>query len=358
MPAILKKPLTISNKAIHQLISGDIAYEIVDKDNPSDKISVYKPIIDKISITYTPPIEENFAAIAEALRDEAKSPTQPYFQAAKVSKGKAGNSTAYGINVNFVPSDGNQAVLIQCRAPEYWGQAAKTGNAPTALLRFEFNPAKLGGAALLKFDKALQYISTGHFGYAALMEHGNTTRIDVAVDIVGLPTHRLIPVYGQKGKGNVYLGLTGRAETFYLGMKPKKNGKLQSSSVSIYNKSQEAIDTGAMPPYSGQPTTRVEFRIKTQLVPIKLGKLSLPFQKLTLYAPSLIKPPEPEYLWQIVCEAMRYRGPEKILSYLPEDMEPTFADAVASVQNVIWKAELLSKYWPEAVAKLIGATQK
>ena len=86
--------------------------------------------------------------------------------------------------------------------------------------------------------------------------------------------------------------------------------------------------------------------------------MPLPFHKLTLYAPSLIKPPEPEFLWQVVCEAMRYRGPEKILNYLPKDMKPAFAEAIASVKNIIWQTELLSKSWPKAVAKLVGTTQK
>jgi hypothetical protein len=90
------------------------------------------------------------------------------------------------------------------------------------------------------------------------LDERKVTRVDIAVDIVGLHLAALLLSNKTGGKQHWYLSPEGKPETGYLGIKPKdKNAKWK-----IYNKRQDIKDKSKFPieqAFGGLSRTRLEY---------------------------------------------------------------------------------------------------
>lgn len=147
--------------------------------------------------------------------------------------------------------------------------------------RIEFNPMKLGQEGIYDLVESLHEASGKTFRVGKFLKSSRVTRIDVAVDIIGLSVPEIILTAKAEGKRVHYHGSDGVLETVYVhkkSPKPKNEDAKPSRSrlgpqiVSVYDKRREIISSGGVPDFDGCAITRVEVRktrfgnVKVQLV--------------------------------------------------------------------------------------------
>lgn len=138
--------------------------------------------------------------------------------------------------------------------------------------RLEFNPSKLGWQGINDLDFILSVLLPGGWGY--VWEHGQITRIDIALDLpgVGVEDFHILPHMSLTYKT---FGRNGLCETIYIG-KPKGN------QFRIYDKGGEQKAKGVK---MAAQITRVEKVLRVlSMSPSELHELANPFSGLVLVA--------------------------------------------------------------------------
>jgi hypothetical protein len=83
-------------------------------------------------------------------------------------------------------------------------------------LRLEFNPTRLGPAGIAFLKSQIESLVVGALSYAHIMATGTVTRLDIAVDVVGIRISDLDVRFMGEGKSHWYYASTGQPETGYL----------------------------------------------------------------------------------------------------------------------------------------------
>ena len=78
-------------------------------------------------------------------------------------------------------------------------------------LRLEFNPTRLGLAGIAFLKSQLESLLVGALSYAHIMAAGTVTRLDIAVDVVGIRISDLDVRFMGEGKSHWYLSINGAA---------------------------------------------------------------------------------------------------------------------------------------------------
>jgi hypothetical protein len=125
-----------------------------------------------------------------------------------------------------------------------------------AKLRIEMNPRKLGPEGVDTFLTILKD-PNGPFNAKTLLQWAHVTRLDIAVDIVGLRPDELVIHHPQERQRQLYVGTNGDLETLYLHKKGKKAGPGRAV-VTVYDRVRERVAKGKLPPFGPAPVTRIE----------------------------------------------------------------------------------------------------
>ena len=292
-----------------------------------------RPFVDKISVTLPNPnsvyansiklggtidhAKEFLKAAYSAINDKAA------FQAAKYSQ--------YKINVLMALSSSAHRVLLQMdpKHPEKYPFA-----------RFECNSVKLGDGGLAEF--AANCISLFDTGHEYVWEHGNVSRMDVAIDLHDVTVGQLrFLSKGWTTQKTVDTG--GQFQTIYI-------GKSTGQQTKVYNKLLQLKLSASM------PVTRIERSLKPSQSLATLHTLKNPFGHLTLAhafpkAPQAIDP----YLWDLISDAITMRGPAGALSLLPKALRRKIVKHLDTTSPDYWTPDKFWKDWPDAVAPLYAA---
>lgn len=159
------------------------------------------------------------------------------------------------------------------------------GNKKTApYLRLEFNPRKLGPKGANTLLKILND-PAGPFNGKAVLQEARVTRLDVAVDILGVQTDDLLVTHGKERQRSLYLGTDGLLETVLLHGKHTKTKPAGAVLAMVYDRVRERAKRGKPPPYGPSPVSRLEV-VKKLKAPgnnlAKLGCISDPFGEVRL----------------------------------------------------------------------------
>lgn len=299
-------------------------------DRPTGyRVSVLKPKIDRLSVTFPVQSINHQDAIRKNLQALAKSTQYPELTVWQKLKywGAGKYKRSYGLTV----APGKQ-VLVQCMA----------GHSNTAFFRFDLNPDHIGPEGVAKFRNSIPILSDGHVSYADIANHGRITRIDVAFDLINVDVEDLLVGSKNKGKKLSYFGVGGKIETAYQNT---------SNTVYVYDKRQKQIDDDAEPEYGSAPHTRVEVRTKPTKHITELTTLNSQPKKVFVVDIEAPEPPEDIHHWKLFQDSCRYRGLDGALNQLSGGIREKYVDAIEAIEGEVWKPDTLWKHWPETVKK-------
>jgi hypothetical protein len=313
---------------VGKVIVSDICYSPVP-----GRVAVLKPFIDKITILSKigDPIAKK--ALIQGFNGDAEDGGK-YSSA---STFKTGNVSYESSVLLAVPASGHR-VLIQV-GPKKKDTAHD--------LRLEFNPAALGeaGMAYLKYELENQVV--GALDFKHIMETGSVSRVDIAVDVVGIRIDALDIRYLGKGKSHWYFSASGEPETGYYGISPTPKGKKNAPFVT-YNKRKQLKETGSSGDdelYNGLSHTRIEYHATPFKKFGQLKTIPNPFKEI-----SLAYPRQPKgvslHAWQFFMDACHRRGHQTAIARLPtENMKKRYNNALEAAHQRFWKPDLIWTQW-------------
>jgi hypothetical protein len=206
----------------------------------------------------------------------------------------------------MIPSSGD-SVLVQA------GPKKKT---TTHTLRLEFNPAALGSSGIAFLKTQLESLVPDGLSFVDIITNGKVTRVDIAVDIIGIHLADLLLSMNSGGKQHWYLSAEGKPETGYLGMKKSDT----NAKWVTYNKRQQIKDSSsslAEQAYGGLSHTRIEYHAKPNKPFFALNTVTNPFNEISLAFPKAPKGVKP-YAWTFFIDSCVRRGQPAALAMLPE----------------------------------------
>ena len=302
------------------------------------RVAVLKPVVDKVSITYKMDGSDPtlMPALVEALLLEAEQ--KVHFKSAGQFQTGA---VQYKASVKLVvPPDGEE-VLVQA-GPKKPGLAHD--------LRLEFNPSRLGPAGTAFLKKQLEAVLVDALDFSHVVATGTVTRLDIAVDVVGIRISDLDVRFLGEGKSHWYYSSIGQPETGYLGI--KKSDK--NAPWTAYNKRKQLKDTssgGGEQLYGGLSHTRFEYHALPKKPVTDLKSVPNPFMQISVahpIAPKGIKP----YAWQFFLDACQRRGYEEALSLLPGGgLKKRYSKAMEAAHATFWRPNTIWAAWEEALSK-------
>lgn len=328
MPVKLLVPSGItSNKAAINL--ADLCYQ---RELPDGlQVRAIGPLIDKIGLTC--PIENEGAkgAILKKLSSMKKDAANKTY--GSVPKG-VDQVSKYQINAQITLSD-RKKVLIQ---------AGPKQSGVKNFMRFEFNPRKLGITGMEMLRAEIKNFSSGELDWSYVAINCTVWRLDVAVDLIGLPLHKALVTCSAEGKGILHLSADGKVETKYFGVKKGK-----SSAHKAYNKAQETTDKGYVPDFAER--TRIEVKISPQVaIPSLIAKKHNPFAAFSVAYPVLSAEAHPPTYWQWFIDSCRLRGASGALNLLSPASTAEYLNALESVANNVWDPKRIWGQFPAALA--------
>lgn len=220
-------------------------------------------------------------------------------------------------------------------------------------LRIELNPRKLGPAGFAQLANVLGG-PNAPLDLPQTIKQARVTRLDIAVDIVGVEVGEVLVRHKDQGKRSHYVGTDGVLETLFVHRKlkskqpkvdqygfPKKlsHGKKPAGKVllRIYDRVRERVALLRPPPFGPAPVVRVELTLDrfVKWAPFpKLGAMDDPFQKVRVgFRDTQVKSPSSR--WQ------QYIG-------LRRTMGLDAASALLDLQSLATIKFELAKQVPEA----------
>lgn len=300
------------------------------------RVALLNPFIDKISITYKIADEELKVAVIEALKLDVEEKTA--FHSAKDFKT---GGVPYAASVHLIVPPKGEKVLIQA-GPKKMGLSHN--------LRLEFNPRALGPPGIAFLKSQLENLIVGGLSYAHILLKGKVTRVDVAVDLIGIRIDHLDIQFLKASKSHWYYSSTGAPQTGYLGIKPSP--KVKNASWVAYNKRAQLKDTGKTEQeqlYGGLSHTRIEFHAQPMKCFGDLAAMKNPFSALSLAYPSAPKGVKP-YTWLFFLDACHRRGHKVALAQLPDGpLRTRYAKALEKAHADFWKPDLIWAAWDKAL---------
>lgn len=294
------------------------------------------PKIDKVSFTYDIPDDHHKAVISflyHWVEDHRHLKSVPPYK------------TRYRRTFIFTFPENGATVRIDADP--------KSSKTPMPFFRFEFNPAALGKSGIECFQHELHGVLMNEHPWEKIAKTCRVTRLDIAVDLLGVRMEDLIIVPGitkQQLKKFAIFSASGKLETIYPIYKHGAKAPLR-----IYDKAQQLSDTGAPAKFEGVAYARVEAELdgkKLQGKPLmSLHKLKNPFLGLGVIDPTNpVSPPESLHAWSYFLDSCRMRGKEGALEMLPTDeLRSVYAQTLEKADRRLWNPEKLWKHWPKVL---------
>lgn len=230
-------------------------------------------------------------------------------------------------------------------------------------LRIEFNPRKLGAKGIFDLVDAIHDATGQRFLVGKFLSSCRITRLDIAVDVIGLSVPELIVTAKGEAKRVHYYGSDGCLESLYLHKKtstaktsePKPSSrKLGTQIARVYDRRRELISSNKQPDYGLVPITRIEVMKK------HFG--NKPFELLSLF--NLKNPlkdifvglatsaaPENQWAWLEYVELRRGGGHDwacRLMS-LSETDEQAYADAYRKHPRDVLLSDTIWERWKQGV---------
>ncbi len=224
-------------------------------------------------------------------------------------------------------------------------------------LRMELNPSRLGNDGMFDLIDSLKTVYK--FNIGAFLQEAAITRLDVAVDIVGLHIAELLVSSEKQGKRVLYLGEGGALESVYVHRVSKsKKRSLPPLDVKLYDKVQERLAFDDQPPFGQAPVTRME--VVTNYTSNKLAVAALPTCKNLisgrrvghLLTPAICN----QWQWLSYADARRHGGPKwaaDVFGYSQTSRDALEAAYQGHISDVVDPAEVWP-YWSVGL-ELCGA---
>lgn len=317
-------PSNKTRKYYVQLTAQAYTYGKGDK-----KVTVLKPIIDKISIVVPISDPDECTGYENHIKDFPKDKNFPEFETVSTK------TQRYNFSMKWRHAGTQQTVLIQ---------AHPKSSEAKHFLRFEFNPDKLGADGFTAFKEMLwNTFSQKNLNYGFLVKHARFTRLDIACDFINARAADLI-VQGQgKGKKVVYYSAQNDMETTYLD-KPKK----KPSKAKVYDKLQQQTDMSNPTDYEGVFHARVEIQHGGAELK-KLKAIHNVLKRVTVIHPLEAPVKVKSWVWGLFLDSCRYRGVEAALQGLPEDMRGVATKVVNKAKMDTWRPLDLWDLWSDIV---------
>ena len=246
-----------------KILSKDIAYCPI-----TGQVAVLKPVIDKVSIVYKMGGSDPdlMPGLVEGLLLDAEDKTD-FKSAGHIQTG----AVTYKASVKLVVPPNGEEVLLQA-GPKKAGLAHD--------LRLEFNPSRLGSAGMAFLKEKLEDVLLGAVSFSHILATGRVTRLDIAVDLVGIRIDALDIQYKGEGKAHWYFSGSGQPETGYLGIKQSD----KNAPWTAYNKRKQLKEAsgGLAQLYGGLSHTRIEFHAKPNKPLAEMKLLANPFTKISM----------------------------------------------------------------------------
>jgi hypothetical protein len=228
--------------------------------------------------------------------------------------------------------------------------------ATTDTLRLEFNPTALGKPGIAFLKTQLEALVMNGLSFKDIIANGKVTRVDIAVDIVGVHLADLLVKTMTGGKQHWYLSDEGKPETGYLAIKQSdKNAKWTA-----YNKRQQLKDSPNPPAtqaYGGLSRTRIEYRATPMKAFPALGSLKNPFTEISLAYPNAPKGVKP-YAWTFFIDSCVRRGQAAALAMLPDGkLRNSYQKSLDAAHASFWRPGKIWEAWPDALHNS-GVVQK
>jgi hypothetical protein len=208
-------------------------------------------------------------------------------------------------------------------------------------VRLEFNPSKLGVAGLEHLHGILSSVISG--GWQVFVKHGRISRLDVAVDLVGVRITKLKMVPKKAVVSQTWNSSKGKLLTYQW-------GKPTGSYTQIYNKTAEMEARGKA--VSGPPITRFERRLKQPgcKTLTKLVELDNPFEGFVLTnAMPQASDGGKDWMWPLFCDSVTIRGLHAALQLVSEGKRPVYKKRFANAAPNWWNPEAIWAQWPAVV---------
>lgn len=323
MPLFLKIPGALSSNKQGKVEWSRICYRVID-----GKVAILKPLIDRLSITYLIKDPDLLGAVIDSLLSPDEDlPIKSY----KFASGKQ----LYKASVQLTAQSGERAYLqVGPKSPKIVGHS----------LRLEFNPAKLGPSGIEFLASVIENLVPNGLTFAKILAHGRITRVDLAIDVVGIKPDQLYVSSSAGGTSHFYVNES-EMQSVYVGM--KKTVKNKNCPVVLYNKRKQSKEAGGNAPYGGASCSRIERRLK----PGK-GILDLIFSKgnpfseisacFPIKAPAGIK----SFDWKFFICACICWGEERALDQVTcEKRKYKYEAALQKARGDFWNPEKLWNSW-------------
>jgi hypothetical protein len=253
----------------------------------------HRLLIDKISLTIKPPQWRAYSQYKDQLNNLAtmEDPPIKYDPSGKVGT----YTTAYRIKIGSLSH--KDWPLLQIAKPK----------PNTSFIRLEFNPDHLGVGGIKELKALLDQQLILH-GYPAVLKCSRVTRIDLAIDLLGLSLDQIFP----RTKWPTYAetwSQFGNLETIYLGKR-----KQTKNFYRIY----EHEGSGA----TSDKQLRVEREIRDHVGKLsELAGLGNPFTTLKINHLDMPAPKgwNDEAKWQLFLRVLKTSGALGALFMLPKD---------------------------------------
>ncbi len=317
--------------------------------NSKNTIAVLEPVPDTISLVVDVP-EEKKADLGKLLmilpEDEfgnfKHQPKHKQFASKKLTAG-------YKHAVEFTPP-------IKGKNPSVLFQFAPT-NLKAKYLRLEFSVAQLGATGVAALRAVLDDTFEELLSYEQLVANATVTRVDVAVDLIGVPMGLAVYEWPKQAKAHSYQGLGGELETLYS-LQPSKSGKATNATHKVYSKTQQLKDAGQSPGFETLWRTRVEVTTHPKAKLSHLLDLSNPLQGIAIHLPPIDLPASVAQLgdhqdhWRMFVDCAARSGREYALSLLSDARKEVYRAALKHKSANIWNAKKLWGRWAHSLQRL------
>jgi hypothetical protein len=211
-------------------------------------------------------------------------------------------------------------------------------------MRIEFNPSKMGKDSIFDlYHGELALLLCG--GLPELHEKARISRIDYALDIVGVDLQELLLASSYSVRSMKY-DRHGRMETLYLG-NPKS-----ATQTRIYDKVAQSKNSGEAMSTSTTPITRVERVLRNAGLLRNIHKLKNPFSTLVVGATNQVNSNIPSHQWRMFWSYVREHTAQAALAILPPSERKKFLYEIKHSNPTWWNAEIIWSEWPGLVNSL------
>ncbi|CAN0654526.1 conserved protein of unknown function [Nitratireductor aquimarinus] len=333
MAIILKKKKVGGSNKNQTLPKNDL----VKGHNETSEQSCVAPFIDKLSVVIEPPahmVHDVYEVLLETFFD----PSSAYKEAGIGAK--KGYRAARRIALDSL-ENAKKWPLIQANYDKKHKSVER--------IRLEFVPVDLKHQGLAELNHALLEILEG--GWAAVVQHGRVTRIDIAVDLQDVLMDSFLTLPPQAISRTQWAS-NGQLQTIAL-------GKSKGNQTLVYDRGAKRNAMGQA--WKGISGVRVERRLVGQSFPLlTLSELANPFSSLKLVE-NLPPPPDGEtqakapWQWLMFCDSVQVRGLSNALSLLPKDRRQRYKKHLAAHGKLWWQPDQIWSHWPTVAKELLAA---